>query len=272
LPHLLAPASLQSSSFCSFAFVLLLDHKVDQLLWCIHFIFTENLKLSSLKTQNSKLRLHVALVATQVKKMAEKSQNRPNTNPKNLHYFMSPLSLPIPWRGSLSFHDTMDVAATSSPGHGPGWTRDCSNDGEGEPECHSGSFTVGWKTEARTQAEGHGGRTMVVLLRDGSVVARRGRLKFLLCGWLSGVTFNLGAWGGVEVNLRACSDGLRSAQITGARRAWFGPLREFGLQIRPLQEPIGEAEPIQTGSKMYQNILRGWKSYGDSMGQCFGFF
>jgi hypothetical protein len=48
--------------------------------------------------------------------------------------------------------------------------------------------------------------------------------------------------------LRACSDGLCSVQVTGARRARFGPLREFGLQIRPLREPIGGAEPIRTGS------------------------
>jgi hypothetical protein len=98
---------------------------------------------------------------------------------------------------------------------------------------------------------------MAVLLRDGSVVAARGRLKFLLCGWLSRVTFNLGVRGGVEVNLRACLDRLRSAQITGARRARFGPLQEFGLQIRLLREPIGGAEPIRTDSKMYQNIFRG---------------
>jgi hypothetical protein len=51
---------------------------------------------------------------------------------------------------------------------------------------------------------------------------------------------NLRLFTSASLALRACSDGLRSTQITGARRARFGPLR-------PLQE-IWPADPSAPGA------------------------
>jgi hypothetical protein len=57
-----------------------------------------------------------------------------------------------------------------------------------------------------------------------------------------------------RIRPRARSDILHFAQILGACRARFMPLRENSLQILPLQEHVGGVERFRTGSKLHRGV------------------